>query len=277
MQLRAAWVVSFVVLPLGVPLARPAFAADATEATTPAPGSATASQSATGSATPPSNTVSADADGAPDASASDGSAPDAPSADEAVVGAGPPPVADPTEPAAPDESPPPAAEPPPEPLAVATTSPPPPKPPSPAGPFAQGRIRVGGMIGLSSTIGGASSRTWFILGVGAGYHVLDGLEPHADTTFWIGDPFLATLTPGLRYTFHMVPVVKPYVGTFYRHYFVSGPLSDTDSLGARAGVNFMLNEFSYVAGGVVYEHFLDDALFEEPDQVYPELMISVSF
>lgn len=133
------------------------------------------------------------------------------------------------------------------------------------------------MIGFSTTVGGSSSQSWFILGVGAGYYVIDGLEPHADTTFWIGDPFLATLTPGIRYTFHMVPVVKPYIGAFYRHYFVSGILSDTDSLGGRAGVNFMLNEFSYVAGGVVYEHFLDDALFAEPDQVYPEIMISLSF
>jgi len=133
------------------------------------------------------------------------------------------------------------------------------------------------MIGVSTAVGGGSSQSWFILGVGAGYYVLDGLEPHADTTFWIGDPFLATLTPGIRYVFHMVPMVKPYVGTFYRHYFVDGPLRDTDSIGGRAGINFMLNDFSYVAGGLVYEHFLDDDLFTEPDQFYPEIMVSVSF
>jgi len=130
---------------------------------------------------------------------------------------------------------------------------------------------------VSTTIGGSSSRTWFILGIGAGYFFVDGLEGHADSTFWIGDPFLATLTPGVRYVFHMVPVVKPYVGTFYRHYFVTGPLSDSDSLGARAGVNFMIGRNSYVAGGVIYEHFLDDALFENPDQVYPEITVAIAF
>jgi hypothetical protein len=176
--------------------------------------------------------------------------------------------APPTEPA--------PAEPPPE-STVAPVEEPPAKPPSTAGPFAKGSIHVGGTIGVSTTVGGSSSRTWFILGVGAGYFFLDGLEAHGDTTFWIGDPFVATLTPGVRYVFHMVPVVKPYVGTFYRHYFVTGVLSDSDSLGARGGVNFMLGHNSYVAGGVIYEHFLDDALFENPDQVYPEITIAIAF
>jgi len=180
-------------------------------------------------------------------------------------------VADP----APTEPPP--SEPAADAAVLASSTEPPPKPPSPAGPFARGRLRVGGMIGFSTAVGGGTSRSWFILGVGAGYYVLDGLEPHADTTFWIGDPFLATLTPGIRYVFHMVPMVKPYVGAFYRHYFVDGPLGDTDSIGGRAGVNFMVNDFSYVAGGLVYEHFLDEDLFAEADQFYPEIMISVSF
>jgi len=186
----------------------------------------------------------------------------------------PPPVEEATPEPAPPPPEPVAAPPPAEPEPEQTLEP---APPSAAGPFARGTIHVGGTIGFSTTVGGSSSRSWFILGVGGGYFFLDGLEAHADTTFWIGDPFLATLTPGVRYVFHMVPVVKPYVGTFYRHYFVTGVLSDSDSLGARGGVNFMLGRNSYLAGGVIYEHFLDDALFENPDQVYPEITIAIAF
>jgi len=172
---------------------------------------------------------------------------------------------------------PPPAEPAPEVVAVGAAEETPKKRPSDAGLFAQGRIRVGGTIGFSTAVGAGSSQSWFILGVGAGVFVLDGLEPHADTTFWIGDPFLATVTPGIRYVFWMVPVVKPYLGTFYRHYFVDGPVGDSDSLGGRVGVNFMMSPNAYVAGGIIYEHFLDETLFDNPDQVYPEIMIAVAF
>lgn len=153
----------------------------------------------------------------------------------------------------------------------------PPPPKRSAGPYARGTINIGGTLGFISTIGGVSSRSWVILGLGAGYNVLDGLEARGDATFWIGDPFIATLTPGIRYVFHMVPVVQPYVGTFYRHYFVTGDLSDTDSVGARAGVNFQFTRGGYLGAGAVYEHFLDSNLFAEPDQVYPELTIAIAF
>jgi hypothetical protein len=184
-----------------------------------------------------------------------------------------------------------AAEPPPvEPAAAevgatSSTSPegasgsfvPPSRPPSP---FDRGRLRIGGMIGWAQASTYTGSINWFILGVGVGYNVLDGLEPHVDTTFWIGDPFVTTLTPGLRYVFHMVPVVKPYVGGFYRHYFVSGNdygWDDSDALGGRAGVYFMTGPMSYFGGGIIYEHFLDENLFSEVDQVYPEITIAIAF
>lgn len=198
----------------------------------------------------------------------------------------PAPAEEPPTEATPSEEPPPPVEepvaepvepPPAEPLYVAPSEEPPVEPPSKAGLFAQGRLRVGGSIGFSTAIGGASNQSWFILGVGLGAFVLDGLEVHADSTFWIGDPFLATLTPGVRYVFWMVPTVKPYVGTFFRHYFVTGVLEDSNSLGGRAGINIMMSERAYVGGGVIYEHFLDDALFTNADQVYPEITIAVAF
>jgi hypothetical protein len=141
-------------------------------------------------------------------------------------------------------------------------------------PFDQGTIRVGVGLGIASW----STEDWMILGLGAGYFVLKGLEPHLDTTFWvIGKPFMATLTPGVRYVLHFVPKVKPYVGGFYRHYFVSDDQLDTNSIGARLGVNIMTGKMSYFGAGVVYEHFLDQNLFVDQDQFYPEISFSFSF
>jgi hypothetical protein len=144
-----------------------------------------------------------------------------------------------------------------------------------AGPFAQGNIRVGGSIGWASSFGGGESVSWFILGLGAGIFVLDGLEVHGDVTSWIGDPFIATLTPGVRYVFYQVPTVKPYVGVMYRHYFVTNGYPDTDSVGGRVGLNFMISPNSYFGGGVLVEHFLDQNVWSETPQVYPELMLSL--
>lgn len=217
-----------------------------------------------------------------ESSAADSAFPDSASPDSApteqAAGAGdetPPPLAEPA-PAEPAPlEPEPEVEP--ETLSSSETSDEPPPDLRPRGPFSRGRLSVGGGIGFFSTIGGTSSRTWLLLGIGAGYFVLDGLEVRGDAGFWIGDPFIVTLTPGIRYVFHMVPVVHPYVGTFYRHYFLSGGFSDTDSVGARLGANFMLNQMSYVGAGVVFEHFLDSNVFSNPDQIYPEITIALTF
>lgn len=172
-------------------------------------------------------------------------------------------------------APPPLAE---EPVAEATTSASDPnlelllqRPPTP---FDQGRIRLGVGLGWTST----SDTNWLILGAGLGIYVFDGLEVGLDSTFWvIGDPFVSTLTPGLRYVFIQLPSVKPYVGAFYRHYFVGDGWDDTDAIGGRLGVYFMLSQQAYLGGGIVYEHFLDDDLFASRDQFYPELTFSFAF
>src|SRR5262249_18005433 len=101
------------------------------------------------------------------------------------------------------------------------------------GPFMQGRMRVSVVLGAGS---GGFDSSYLILGGGFGYFVLDGLALEADAQAWLfGDPFTATVTPGVRYVFYQVPKVHPYVGAFYRHYFVD-KLDDFDTYGARAGL-----------------------------------------
>jgi hypothetical protein len=149
-----------------------------------------------------------------------------------------------------------------------------PKKPPYDGPFRGGRFRLGLSIG-GGTYG---TETYFIPGFSVGYFLLNGLELHVDTDFWlIGDPFLATPSPGLRYVFWMLPKVHPYLGGFYRHYFVGSGYDDANSVGARAGVYFMIGRNSFFGLGAAYEHMLEDHLFASRDFIYPEISFVFAF
>ena len=142
--------------------------------------------------------------------------------------------------------------------------------------FGRGSVRLTLLLGTGSTV----TDTYFILGGGLGYFVLDGLEVGLDYEAWLfGTPVMQRLSPEIRYVFHMVPVVKPYVGFFYRHTFIK-KYDDFDYLGGRVGV-YVAPEQSrlYFGGGAVYEHMLSctsDA-FIDCDQWYPEVTIGVMF
>lgn len=142
--------------------------------------------------------------------------------------------------------------------------------------FGRGSVRLTLLFGTGSTV----TDTYFILGGGLGYFVLDGLEVGLDYEAWLfGTPVMQRLSPEIRYVFHMVPVVKPYIGFFYRHTFIK-KYDDFDYLGGRVGV-YVAPEQSrvYFGGGAVYEHMLSctsDA-FIDCDQWYPEVTIGVMF
>jgi hypothetical protein len=150
------------------------------------------------------------------------------------------------------------------------------EPPKPRGPFDQGSVRV------SIVLGGGENLTssYLILGAGVGYFVLDGLELEADAQAWLfGDPFTATITPGLNYVFYMVPKVNPYVCIFYRHYFID-EFDDFDAYGARAGLLLRIGPNGYLGGGAAYERRFncDNTQFRDScDQWYPEITFSLSF
>jgi hypothetical protein len=137
-----------------------------------------------------------------------------------------------------------------------------------AGPFAQGSSRV-------SLILGGGNDGW-VIGGGYGYYLVDGLELGLEAEHWFGrDPTVTQLTPNLRYVLFFVPVLKPYAGGFYRHWFVSGQ-DDIDSLGARGGLFYVSGSGSYLGGGVVYEKYVTGC-DKDCSQVYPEVSISLSF
>ncbi len=226
-------------------------------------------QTPTGAAAPP-----------PGAPGAQPPAPTDPAAPPATEPATPPPA----EPTAPAEPPPPVAESPMLEEPPPTAPPPPPPEDEPAdsgrdrsaGPFSKGSVRLTLLVGTGSTI----TENYLILGGGLGYFLVNGLEVGFDYEAWIlASPVMHRLAPEARYVLHMVPVIKPYVGVFYRHTFVTDDYEDMDHVGARGGLFYVPQGGGvFVGGGAVYERLLDcnDNALIDCDSVYPEIFVGVS-
>lgn len=142
------------------------------------------------------------------------------------------------------------------------------------GPFAAGRFS----LSLGGGSGGIGDASYIVLGVGAGYYLVDGLEVGADVDYWFGDdPNVIKLSPNVRYVFWQVPTIKPYLGGFYRHWFITDGFDDLDSVGARGGVFYVGRGGGFALGlGAVYEVLLD-CEGDDCTDIYPELALSLSF
>ena len=143
-----------------------------------------------------------------------------------------------------------------------------------AGPFSQGSQSISIVAGAGSAFGD----DYIILGGGYGYYVLDGLELGVDAQFWLnGDPSITKVSPQIKYVFTQPRTVKPYIGAFYRRTYTDG-LDDLDSVGYRAGLNFMGQGNFYFGAGFVYESYRDctETIFTDCDDTYPEILFSFS-
>ena len=153
--------------------------------------------------------------------------------------------------------------------------------PEPRGPRADQRPFLQGSPSLTLTLGSAwvGSNDYFIVGAGLGYYALDGLEVGLDGAIWLFDsPTIGTLTPQIKYVVHQLPIIKPYIGTFYRHYFVGDDIEDLDSVGARVGIYIVSGKGAYFGVGGLYEHMLDcNENVLECDDWYPEFIVGISF
>ena len=145
--------------------------------------------------------------------------------------------------------------------------------PSDAGPFSKGSIGISIMVGSAYFM----DKDYFIFGLGLSYFVVDGLSLGVDGSIWLFDePTLGTITPNARYVLHMVPVIKPYVGGFWKRYLIGDDIKDFSSVGARMGA-YLMPTRSYLGIGAVYEHMLDcNEEILECDSWYPELTFGVS-
>ena len=144
-----------------------------------------------------------------------------------------------------------------------------------AGVFSQGRTHF-------SVVGGSGSAfndSYFVLGVGVSYYLVDGLNVGLSAESWTGgDPGITKLTPSVQYVFYQVPNVSPYVGAFYRRTYIDN-LPDLDSVGGRAGVYVAAGRNAFVGFGAVYESYLDcdTTLYKDCSDTYPEISFTFAF
>lgn len=139
-------------------------------------------------------------------------------------------------------------------------------------PFSQGRTRVGLAGGAT---GGAGHLDFYIAG-SFGYYVVDNLELGVDLAFWFGDtPFFAQLGPAVRFIVPLDAPVKPYLGAFYRHWFVTGVDPDADTVGARLGLLIQSSNVWFTIGAA-YEAVVSECS-GDCDDLYPEFGLSFVF
>jgi hypothetical protein len=144
-----------------------------------------------------------------------------------------------------------------------------------AGAFSRGRMH----FAVTAGSGSAFDESYFVLGIGASYYLVDGLSVGVHYESWSGaDPDLSKLTGSLQYVFHQVQAAKPYLGGFYRRTDVSG-LPDLDSVGGRAGVYIGAGRNAYLGLGVVYESYLDcnETVYRSCDSTYGEVTFTIAF
>lgn len=144
-----------------------------------------------------------------------------------------------------------------------------------AGVFGQGRTH----FIVSGGTGYAFDESYFVLGIGATYYLIDGLNVGLHFESWTGsDPKMTKITPSVQYVFYQVDPVKPYVGAFYRRTNISG-LDDLDSYGARAGAYVRAGGNVYFGLGAVYESYVDcnSTVYRKCDSTYAELTFTVAF
>jgi hypothetical protein len=141
--------------------------------------------------------------------------------------------------------------------------------------FHQGQTR----LSLGAGYGSLNNQNYGIVGLGAGYYLIDGLEAGLDSEAWLGSkPHIYTLSPGLRYVIYQWEQLKPYVGAFYKRSLYDS-LSPLDSAGARAGIVTPLSTHTYLSAGIVYEHYYrcNSTLYGDCDLTYPEIGFSFAY
>lgn len=159
--------------------------------------------------------------------------------------------------------------------AVAPTSAQVVEPPVVPTPFDRGKFGLSGGGGSQTAFGYRK----FVVGVGVGYFVLDGVEVGLAGLHQFGDgPSVSQLSPSLRYIAQPLvghsPLI-PYIGGFYRHWFIGSEIEDVDTLGARAGALFLSGRL-ILGLGVVVERTISTC---DADcvEVYPDVTIGFSF
>lgn len=146
-------------------------------------------------------------------------------------------------------------------------------PPTPT-PFDRGKVGVSLAVG-AQTLAGVRR---LVVGGGVSYFVLDGLQVGLSASHMFGDgPSITRLSPALTYVAQPLvsiwPVV-PYVGGFYKHWFIGDHYDDADSIGVRTGLEFISGQL--VLGiGIAFERVVS-ACTNDCNLVYPDISFGLA-
>ena len=141
-----------------------------------------------------------------------------------------------------------------------------------AGVFDKGQKNVALTVGSGS--GYNSSYT--IVGLSASYYAIGGLSVGLGYRGWFGgSPTLNEIDLPVTYFIPLQSRIRPYIGGFYRHTFVSGDYEDYDTFGGRAGISLVQGN-GYISAGWVQEWYSRDS-GGDSGRGYPEISAGMSF
>lgn len=130
-------------------------------------------------------------------------------------------------------------------------------------------------LGASVGVGRAYGQTYYEVGGRLGYDLVLGLTPEVGLAYWGGNtPTFYQLSTGLTWYFPL-PVVRPYLGGFYAHDFVSSGFPDQDGIGVRGGIGLLGAGPLSVNLGVAYERRLSCPA--NCDTWWPEASAGIAF
>lgn len=141
--------------------------------------------------------------------------------------------------------------------------------------FDKGAKRVSVILGSGSSLG----NDYIVLGLGAGYYVVDGLDLGLNVQAWLGDePSIYQITPEARYTFQITDVLAPYAGALFRETIIENR-NNTSAYGAKAGLNIITGSNSYIGVGIVTIKYKDcrESVLVNCSETYPEASLLFSF
>jgi hypothetical protein len=134
-------------------------------------------------------------------------------------------------------------------------------------------------MGVPCGTGYAFGENYLVIGVGASYFVIDGLNVGLNLQWWTsGDPGVVKISPSVEYFFYQVPSITPYIGAFYSESYIEN-FPNLGSAGGRAGVFLPVGRHAHFGLGMAYEVYLncDTSTYSSCSDAYPEVSMVVSF
>ncbi len=140
--------------------------------------------------------------------------------------------------------------------------------------FERSTVRFSASVSASNTYGDS----YYQIGIGAGYYVLDGLELGLDARSWLGgNRNIHEVEPSITYVLATMGSFKPYGGLLYRRTFIEGQ-DDLSAVGGRAGIFFQQSRNLMLRAGVVAVRYQDcDSNHSDCSEFYPEVAAGLYF